>query len=229
MKKLTILSTRTGKTLFIGLLCLLLSIAGHVQSETITITDLDTTDDNIITKIENEQWIYEDYNEKFLVPYPSHDGMGIVNSKGGFFDKKVDYTDVTDNTIYYFHFYITNTTPFNWSDYHFEFWNSDFTARLANFPLEAVYGLFSDQFSNKALVGKGGVANSVAEFWAPGSHDIGETGYYRLQIALYDIFDVASGSFGIRQVATTTPEPATMLLLGSGLIGIVGVRRKFKK
>ena len=37
-------------------------------------------------------------------------------------------------------------------------------------------------------------------------------------------------SFGIRQVATTVPEPGTMLLLGFGLLGLAGygIHRKKK-
>ena len=38
-----------------------------------------------------------------------------------------------------------------------------------------------------------------------------------------------TGLFGVQVEAPAVPEPATMLLLASGLVGLVGFRRKFRK
>ncbi len=75
------------------------------------------------------------------------------------------------------------------------------------------------------------------EFWAPDWQDPGEINTFTINIDLLALgyslgVDPFSEeySFGIRQVATTVPEPGTILLLGFGLLGLAGygIHRKKK-
>jgi len=234
MKTSDFLRNGKRKTMQVCLSCLLFCIPPFLSAiAAVSVIDVNPADLNSITKIENEQWIYEDYNETHLVPYTSHDGWGIVNSNGGYFDKKVTFNDVTPNTSYFFHFYVTNTTPWNWSDYHFEFWDPTFTTRIKDIPLSSLqFPLYSDQFGNKGLVARDGVSGTVAEFWTTNQgdiHGIGEEGYYRIELDLYDFYNAPNGSFGLRQVATAVPEPGTYMLMGLGALLIGGFVLKNKK
>lgn len=198
---------------------LLLSPAsGHAMS----ITDLDQTDRNVITGtiedgVNNELLVFEDYNELHLVPYPSHDGYGIVNAKGGFFDKLVTFTADDLGGPWALDFRVTNTTPWCWSDYHFEFWNEDFTQRLASFPLLLAV---ADLFQNQSFDGQ------TLAFWAPDEQCPGQTQQFVLTFDPALVNGGAPGSFGIRQVATTVPEPMTMLGLFLGLSGLGAYLRR---
>ena len=69
-------------------------------------------------------------------------------------------------------------------------------------------------------IDKFGIKINDVSFESPGSDPNGDgewTSYYW------------NAMFNVYGSPTSVPEPATMLLLGSGLIGLVGFRRKFKK
>jgi hypothetical protein len=114
-------------------------------------------------------------------------------------------------------FHVKNTTPYTWSDYHFELWDATFSHRLGSFEGTP----HSDIFTNVAFAN----GNSELHFWAPGWVPA-LTGLVNFSgVGIADPPD----SFGIRQVATTVPVPGSLLLLGTGLAGLWGItnwRRK---
>jgi hypothetical protein len=229
------------------LTCLVISLLITSQVWAVTITDLDPTDQNIITATHSPggNWfiVEEDYGEESLIPYPSHDGYAIVDDEplDPFFDKvvTVNQADIlSEGGVWFFGFVVENTTPYIWSDYHFEFWNEDFSDPLSSVPLLVVGDPYIDPsssiFNNQSFDG------SVLEFWAPEWQDPGEINQFGMMIDLLQLGvnpdihpdpDTGQYSFGIRQVATTAiPEPGTMLLLGFGLLGLAGygIHRKKK-
>jgi hypothetical protein len=177
-----------------------------------TITDLDLTDLNIIVQTDeddalNELLIIEDYNERRWIPYCGHDPYAIVNLQGGFFDKVVTFTDDDLDGSWALDFRVHNTTAWCWSDYHFEFWNEEFTERLPDFPL---LDWSNEIFQNSAFPGPF-CGEGVLEFWAPSLQCPCVTNQFVLIFDPRQVNNGDAGAFGIRQVATVVPEPLTML------------------
>ena len=195
----------------------LLLMAG--QTAAMSIVDLNPGDLNIITgafedDALNELLVFEDYNEEWLVPYPSHDGYGIVNPQGGYFDKVVSFTADDWDGRWAFDFRVTNTSPYCWSDYHFEFWDETFENPL---DLTGIVDDWDNEiFQNSRFTG------TTLEFWAPQWQCPGQTNQFLIFVQPVGM----AGSVGIRQVATTIPEPLTMMGLFAGVSLLGGYLRR---
>ncbi len=199
--------------ILVSLLLSLLFSVGQVQA--ITVTDRWTDDLNFITGIDQDDanstlTIFEDYNEDNRIPYPSHDGFAVVDNDPGepvrFFDKIIDLAGASGDWM--FQFRVHNTTPWNWSDYHFEFYDANFLN-----PLDISNILFG--WSNTVIFQNSAQNNNELQFWAPAHHLAGQTADYRLLLHTNNL----PTTFGIRQIATV-PEPATLALMCLGLAGI---------
>lgn len=229
----------------VALACLSLlaaGIANYAQAGVVTITDLNPGDLMSITgtpvNTVNGITVKESYGESTKIPYnslntilPDAGDIALVTPSHTYFDKLVTYSGMTQGQLFEFQFEITNATPWDWSDYHFEIWNADFTARQQapwaspNPPLN-LPTLHSDQFTGLQI------HPNVATFYSfPGSgerHSVTEVGTYTLRMELFSFNNTGDGSFGMRQVATVTPEPGSMAIfgIGSGLAMFVRRRRK---
>ena len=206
--------------------CCFLLFSGHAHA--ILITDRWLGDQNTIAGSFQDDINHifhweEDYNEDNLVPYPSANGYAVVNAPGDpgcpagtevcYFDKVL--TLEGEVGIWEFQIGVFNTSPFDWSDYHFEFYDPLFQQPLDNALLDVQNGIFP-------VIEV--MPNAV---WLSGGTQYSGPAYLQNLITVTADLDpfVGVGSIGIRQVATT-PEPTTLALLSLGLAGLGFTRRK---
>ena len=210
---------------------------------TLTFTDLNLGDAMSITGVTNTAngvTVTESYGESHMIPYtslvpifPDAKDTALVTSAHTYFDKVVTYSGFASGDLAEFQFEITNNTKHNWWDYHYEIWNEDFTARQqapwaspnpnsGNLPT-----LYSDQFTG--LVIHPNVATFHSFAGSGEKHLKGELGIYTLRMELYSFTNSGSGTLGLRQIATTVPEPASMAIFGLGFSFVMASRRKRTK
>jgi hypothetical protein len=213
---------------FIAILALMAGLAQSGLADYITVTDVDSSDDNKIWQLfpwgNNAITVHEFYNEKYLIPYPPNGGMAVVNASHQFFDTVVTPVKGAGNPKIYFS--ITNAHPppfqvpplpyiaYTWSDYHFEIYNSTFTTRLA--ILSSATSTQTPNLQTTTYTGPGSIYDGV-NFGVPLAVAGGDVVFFTLNFTSDD-------PFGIRQVATTVPLPGAVWLLGGGLAGLLGFR-----
>ncbi len=169
-----------------------------------------------------------------IIPYPSHDGFAIVNQWDMFFDSYVDPNPLEIGAGFMvFNFNILNSSNRNWSDFHFEFYDLGFTD-LVSVPIIYVEtsNFEETNFVDPGLIGYG--FYDTINFWAsepevpPASYVAsGEEASFLIVIDLFAMPSLTDG-FSIRQIATTTPVPGAIWIMGLGLVGLLGFRRKLQ-
>ena len=222
------------------MICLsIIGIQAKANAGVITLADQNLTDAMSITgQTANPSGVTvaETYAESTLIPYvhlvpiqPDAEGLAIVTPGHTYFDKVVSFSGFASNEIGVMTFQITNSTPYGWSDYHFEIWNTSFTVREQApwaFPNPPAFTspLVSDQFTGLTIHPNVGSSYSFAG--SGERHEVGVTGIYTLRMELFSFANSDSGAFGLRQVATVTPEPASMAIFGIGGSMLMYARRR---
>ena len=148
-----------------------------------------------------------DYYEYWITP-EDEDGLPYIGYKGiqipGFsfiFPMELLIPQELDSNILVLH---ANPADYVFS---FEFEEYKYTMAYEMDPLEGIYA----DYARNAL----GLQNNDVVYgwlWGPSSFDI-----------------TFEGNFTITPISAPTPEPGTIFLMGAGLLGMLGMRRRFKK
>jgi hypothetical protein len=239
--KRTYFATNILRTVAIASLSLLsMGAFNAATAGVVTLTDTNPGDLMKITGIPNNTangiTVTESYGESKLIPYnslnpivPDAAHYAVVTQADTFFDSIVSYTGLAQGQLFEFEFQITNNTPYGWKDYHFEIWNTTFTARqhapwASPNPPANIPTLYSDQFTGLTIHPNVGTFYSAAG--SGETHEVLEVGSYTLRMELFSFNNTGDGEFGLRQVATATPEPGSLAIFGIGCSLVMAVRRR---
>ncbi|EAZ91905.1 PEP-CTERM sorting domain-containing protein [Crocosphaera chwakensis] len=226
MMNLSKAAIASGSVLVTGLLGI---TAQSASASTITNDSVVGTQYEILSVTEGEliqsgQFVTtfeENYAEDNLIPYLDGD-TAIVDTDipGGpnYFDKTITITqsdiDIIGNGDQYgWRFLVENNTPYDWTDYHFEFEEGT----LETLGIDTIF-VNSDPAANVMVMGD--------DVWLT-NLDV-QTGGSLVDLLEVQFFfgagadAVPDETYGVRQIATTdvpvsTPEPGT--ILGLGLLG----------
>jgi hypothetical protein len=150
---------------------------------------------------------------------------GIISSQGGstlwevvdtnYTEKRIRYYYAGDsgNQAFGFRFYEPSPDAGSWPHGTNIVWSD-----ISDWTLLGV-GVQRPLYSGEAGVPRGPVDDGLAIMWGDSLNNY---------LGIRDIYDVTVFANGEEYVAGPVPEPTTMLLLGSGLIGLAGVRRRKK-
>jgi len=142
-------------------------------------------------------------------PYPGGvpDGINVAFSNGGTISQTLAEA-LTANYQYTLQVYVGNRTDTAFQDYFVELWAGELLA-----------------FENSLVPADGEFLSSIVYTAVTGDSNIGNF----LEIRLWSDTGAQVNFDLVTLDASPIPEPATILFLGSGIIGLAKIRRKSKK